>query len=757
MERPGDSSNGTDFVAVRVTSAGSDGIRSLPGSDASDRNIGGGVGPRRALSFSQAYKMRHRTPQVFTAWQTVVLSFQSLGIVYGDLGTSPLYVFSSISLPAPPDEADLLGILSLILWTLTLMSLVKYVLIVLRADDHGEGGTFALYSLLRQHVSFKAGAGMPAAQVTRLASDLDLKFHSKIMRKKGSWIHGFLERSVAAQACITYTVLLGTCMVMGDGALTPAISVLSAVQGIQSRSPQIEQKHVVMMSVVILLLLFLFQQMGTSRVSFSFSPIMIAWFVSLSMIGLYNIVQHYPPVLKAVSPHYIYYYFAKNGAAGWEQLGAVILCITGAEAMFADLGHFNKASIQMAFSVLVYPSLILGYSGQTAYLIKNPGDMGTAFYSSVPGPLFWPMFVVATLAAIVASQSLISASFSIIRQSIALGCFPRATVRHTSDEYEGQVYCPEINYLLMVLCILITVGFQGGPQIGQAFGVAVIWVMLITTALMTVVMVVIWEVHAVWAGAFFFGYLAIEGMYMSSLMNKVSQGGWVPFAISAFFLAVTLSWTYGRKKKGEYEAKHMVGGEELSALVGSCARVPGVCFFFTDLINGVPPIVRHYAEHTGCLRDLLLFVTVRTLPVRSVLPEERFLVAPVMAAAAAADDDEMMTMTVGVYRSVVQYGYMDKQDMEGDEFLDSVVAALKEVAGGGEEEAEMMGLAWRSGVSIVIGRTILTASEGQLGWFKRFVLDHLYRFLQKNFRSTCAALKIDHAKTLQVGMRYKID
>ncbi|XP_047053768.1 potassium transporter 6-like [Lolium rigidum] len=562
-----------------------------------------GAARGRSMSFSQAYKMRHRTPQarrlfckldmqVFTAWQTAVLSFQSLGIVYGDLGTSPLYVFPSVVLPGA-DERDFLGILSIILWTLTLMSLVKYVLVVLRADDHGEGGTFAIYSLLRQHVNFK---GSMPVQLTRLPSDLHLRFHSK-KKREPSWMQRLLERSTTLQSCVTYTVLLGTCMIMGDGALTPAIS-----------------EHVVMLTVVILLLLFLFQQLGTSRVSFSFSPIMLVWFASISMIGLYNIIKYYPPVLKAASPHYIYYYFARNGAAGWEQLGAIILCITGAEAMFADLGHFNKTSIQAAFSTVVYPSLILAYSGQAAYLIKNPADLSTAFYSSIPGPLFWPMFVVSTLAAIVASQSLISASFSIIRQSINLGCFPRATVRHTSDKYEGQVYCPEVNYLLMVLCILITVGFQGGPEIGHAFGVAVIWVMLITTALMTVVMVVIWKVHALYAAAFFAVYLVIEGVYMSSLMNKMAQGGWVPFAITAFFLVITLSWTYGRKKKSEYEAGHMITGDELAGIVARSARMPGVCFFFTDLMNGVPPIVRHYAEHTGCLRELLVFVTIRTLP-----------------------------------------------------------------------------------------------------------------------------------------------
>ncbi|XP_020190465.1 potassium transporter 6-like [Aegilops tauschii subsp. strangulata] len=712
-----------------------------PGADGQQQGGDGGASGGRTLSFSQAYKMRHRTPQVFTVSQTLLLSFQSLGIVYGDLGTSPLYVFPSVVLPGA-GERDFLGILSLILWTLTLMSLVKYVLIVLRADDHGEGGTFALYSLLRQHVNFKGGT---PAQVTRLPSDLQLRFHGKKKRSEPSRMQKFLEGSAVAQSVLTYVVLVGTSMVMGDGALTPAISVLSAVQGIQSRSPKIEQKHVVMLSVVILLLLFLFQQMGTGRVSFSFSPIMLVWFGSIAMIGLYNIIVYYPPVLKAVNPYYIYCYFARNGTAGWEQLGAVILCITGAEAMFADLGHFNKRSIQVAFSTVVYPSLILAYAGQAAYLIKNPADLSTAFYSSIPGGLFWPMFVVATLAAIVASQSLISASFSIIRQSIVLDYFPRATVRHTSDKYEGQVYCPEVNYLLMLFCVLITIGFQGGPEIGHAFGVAVIWVMLITTALMTVVMVVIWDVHPALAATFFTVYVAVEDLYMSSLMNKLAQGGWVPFAITAFFLVITVSWTYGRKKKGEYEAGHMISGNELATVVARSARVPGVCFFFTDLMNGIPPIVRHYAEHTGCLRELLLFVTVRRLPVTSVLPEERFLVA--------AEEE----VPPGVYRSVVQYGYMDKQDMEGEEFLESVLAALKEIARTAEEAA-MMDRACRSGVSVVIGRTILTASGGKQvhGWFRRFIVNHMYRFLQKNFNSGVSNIKLDHDKTMQVGMNYKI-
>ncbi|CAD6246041.1 unnamed protein product [Miscanthus lutarioriparius] len=541
----------------------------------------------------------------------------------------------------------------------------------------------------------------------RLASDANLKFHSKKSRLQPRMLK-FLEGSPIAQAVITYLVLVGTCMVMGDGALTPSISVLSAVQGIQSRSSSIKQGHVVLLCVIILVILFLFQQYGTSKVGFTFSPIMLVWFALIASIGLYNIIKYYPPVLKAISPHYIYLFFARNKRAGWEQFGTVVLCITGAEAMFADLGHFNKKSIQMAYSCLVYPALILAYAGQAAFFIKNPSKLSTTFYSSVPEPLFWPMFIVATLAAIVASQALISASFSIIKQSIALGCFPRVTMKHTSKKYEGRVYSPEINYFLMIACILITVDFKGGPEIGQAYGVAVIWVMLITTHLITVVM--------------------------------IAQGGWVPFAITAFFLIITLSWTYGRSKKNEYEVSNLMDRQEFIKTVNMSNRVPGICIFCTDLMNGIPPIVRHYIQHMGCLRELMVFVTVRHLPVTSVLPEERFLF------------DRLEPF--GVYRCIVQYGYMDTQNMEDDEYVLSIIASLKEIAQS-DDETMMMDSALANGTTFVLGRVILKMSSKQ-NCFKRFVISNLYRFLQKNFRSNISSLKIAPSKTLQIGMQYEI-
>ncbi|KAL7214160.1 hypothetical protein ACSBR1_026559 [Camellia fascicularis] len=552
-------------------------------------------------------------------------------------------------------------------------------------------------------------------------------------------------------------------MVIGDGALTPAtsgkfrlalknflihtiilihVTVLSALQGIQSVSSSITQKHVIIMAVVLLVALFIFQQCGTSKVSFSFSPIMLMWFSSNIAIGVYNIVKYEPSVFKALSPHYIIIFFSRNGVTGWTLLGAIFLCITGAEAMFADLGHFNKNSIQLAFSSFVYPPLVITYAGEAAYLIKHPHRMGNAFYSSIPEPVYWPMFVVSTLAAIVASQSMISATFSIVKQSLALGCFPRVNMVHTSSKHEGQVYSPEINYTFMIICIALVVGFQDGVQLGNAFGVVVVWVMIITTCLITLVMLVIWDTNLILVCGFFTIFVAIEGVYMTSLLNKVPQGGWAPFAISAFFLTVMLSWTYGRSQKSIYEAQQKMSLRELDDTLSSTSvqRPLGICFFCTDLVNGIPPIIRRYIHHANSVREIMVIVTVSTLPITNVLPEERFVVGKL-----GLD---------GVYQCLVQFGYKDLPSMEGDDYVSSVVAKLREQAET-TEEVEKLDSAMKEGVVFVMGRTILKANKNRR-WLLRFTINYLYRFLQKNCRSGISTLKVPQEKTLQVGMFYEI-
>ncbi|KAL2550621.1 Potassium transporter 5 [Forsythia ovata] len=692
----------------------------------------------RTMSFTRTYQQppRHKVEE-YPAMQTLLLAYQSLGVVYGDLGTSPVNVFSSTRLTNLTEE-DLLGTLSLIIWTLTSLVLIKYVFIVLDANDHGEGGTFALYSYICRHINIRSKFSI---RNTRLESDEDMTYYSRGSPLR-TRTRKFLETNPTAQNFLTILVLLGTCMVIGDGALTPATCVLSALQGIQSRSSKITQDHVVWISVVLLVALFAFQHCGTSKVGFSFSPIMLLWFVTNVSIGTYNIIKYHPSILKAVSPHYIVKFFSRNTKTAWDLLGAVFLSITGAEAMFADLGHFNKRAIQLGFSFVVYPALILTYAGETAYLVKHPEKISDAYYSSLPDPVYWPMFVISTLAAVVASQSMISASFSIVKQSLTLGCFPRVNIIHTSSKHEGQVYSPEINYFLMILTVGLVVGFKGGVELANAYGVVVIWVMIITTFLTTLVMLVIWKTNILLVLGFFLPYMLIESIFMTSLLNKIPQGGWVPFAISAFFLIIMLSWTYGRSKKSAYEAERKMSTRELDEMLSSSNvyRTPGICFFFTDLVNGIPPIIRHYIQNTNSVRETMVIITVRTLPIKTVLPEERFNVGKLGLA--------------GVYRCLVQFGYKDSQDMKEDAYVNSVMAKLQEHVDNMNEKQRIQSAA-QKGIVFVIGRTILKANQGN-GMLARFTIDYLYRFLQKNSRAAVSTLEIPPERTLQIGMLYEI-
>ncbi|KAG9442669.1 hypothetical protein H6P81_018523 [Aristolochia fimbriata] len=678
----------------------------------------------KRLSFVDLYKIRPpKHIKDYPIKETILLAYQSLRVVYGDLGTSPLYTFPSVRLSNPAED-DILGILSIILWSLTLVCVVKYVCIVLCANDHGEGDTFAIYSLLSRHLNFHNNN---ISQVSWLDSDANLRYYSNsVLQTKAK---RFLDESKKAQSLLTFIVMIGICMVIGDGALTPAISgkkfLITSLPFYLRLFKLIKYMiwhvgHVVMISIVVLLFVFLFQRMGTSKVGFTFSPIMFTWLLSTSAIGVFNIIKHYPTVLKAASPHYIVKLFLKDPKTAWKLLGTTALCLTGAEAMFADLGHFNKRSIQIAFIGYVYPALVLTYSGEAAYLIKYREHMSTAFYSAVPNLVFWSIFILATLAAVVGSKSLISASFSIIKQAMALGCFPRVTMVHTSDKYEGQVYSPEINYFVMVMCILIVVFFKGGQEIGNAYGAAVILVMMITTCLMVAVMLVVWDTHFLLILLFLWVFFLVEGAYMTSLLSKIPQGAWVPFAISFFVLSIVYSWIYGRQKKGEYEAERKMGLDELTKLVSQesneVTRVPGICFFCTDLVSGVPPIIRHYVQLLGSLRQVMVIVTVRTLPIKSVLPSERFVVGRLGP--------------TGVYRCLVQYGHKDEPNMEGEEFVQAVVELLKEVVIERPKETTLIESAMdNGGLMFVIGRTILKSKETN-GWLRHFSIDCLYRFLQ---------------------------
>ncbi|KAH7656133.1 Potassium transporter protein [Dioscorea alata] len=437
---------------------------------------------------------------------------------------------------------------------------------------------------------------------------------------------------------------------------------------------------------------------------------------------------------------------------GWHLLGGTVLVITGAEAMFADLGHFNKRAIQIAFLCGVYPSLVLTYAGQTAYLMKHLNDYTDGFYKFIPTPVYWPMFIIATLTAIVASQSLISAAFSVIKQSVALDYFPRVKIVHTSKHNEGAVYSPETNYILMVLCVSVILGFGSGKEIGNAFGLVVIFVMFITTILLTLVMIIIWRTPIIFALLYFISFSILEGVYISSVLIKFTEGGWLPFAISMVLAIIMFGWYYGRQRKLDYERKNKITVEHLSVLLSNSEvqRVPGMCFFYSNIEDGLTPLLGHYIKNGHSLHNVAVIATLKCLQIAHVDSSERFSVKKLGIP--------------GVYGCIVKYGYADSLDMlEGDDFVTAVTKILKTCIEENidqlpiasiEEEILQLEEAKSIGTAHVQGKAKFYVSEDN-GWFDKLMLG-LYEFLHKNCRSALPALWFPLNQRMEIGMLYKV-
>ncbi|KAI5677915.1 hypothetical protein M9H77_08865 [Catharanthus roseus] len=676
---------------------------------------------------------------------TLLLSYKTLGVVFGGLVTSPLYVFPSMPLKSPTEE-DYLGIYCLMFWTLSLIGVVKYANVAIRADDQGEGGTFALYSLLCRNIN------IGILPTKRLDSNSTLPSASLYEgSEKPSKLGKFFERSLVARRVLLFIAILGMCMLIGDGVLTPAISVLSAMDGIRAPFPKVSKSLVEALSAAVLIGLFLLQKFGTSRVSFLFSPIMGTWTLTTPMVGIYSIIKHYPGIFKAISPHYMFNFFWRNGKEGWLLLSGIILCITGSEAMFADLGHFNKSSIQLAFLLTIYPSLVLTYAGQTAYLIRNPKDHADGFYKFIPSAIYWPMFVIATLAAIVASQSLISATFSVIKQSVVLDYFPRVKIVHTSSSKEGEVYSPEVNYILMFLCVSVILIFGDGQDIGNAFGVVVSMVMLITTILLTLVMIIIWRTPAVLVALYFTVFFVMEGVYVSSVCIKIPEGGWIPFAISVILAIIMFGWFYGRQRKIEYEITYKIDLNRLRMLLSEpgVQRVPGLCFFYTNIQDGLTPVLGHYIKNMKSLHKVTIFVTLRYLLVPKVAQHERIVIKKLGLR--------------GLYGCIIQYGYADSLSLEGDDFVNQVADCLERYIRNSSESAtsissrdeEISDLqeAKLAGVVHLRGKTRFHVGNN-CGWFDQTMLA-FYEVLHSNCRSALPALGVPLAQRIEVGMLYE--
>ncbi|KAJ4711136.1 Potassium transporter [Melia azedarach] len=646
------------------------------------------------------------------SWRTVLtLAYQSLGVVYGDLSTSPLYVYKSTfaeDIEHSETNEEIYGVLSFVFWTLTLVPLLKYVFIVLRADDNGEGGTFALYSLLCRHARVNS---LPNCQLADEELSDYKKEGSSLSPKTsfGSKLKSTLERYRVLQRFLLILALIGTCMVIGDGVLTPAISVFSAVSGLELSMAKEHHKYVeVPVACVILIVLFALQHYGTHRVGFLFAPVVLIWLVCISAIGLYNILHWNPHVYQALSPYYMYKFVKKTQKGGWMSLGGILLCITGSEAMFADLGHFSQLSIKIAFTSLVYPSLILAYMGQAAYLSQHhvlDNHYRVGFYVSVPEKLRWPVLVIAILAAVVGSQAIITGTFSIIKQCSALGCFPRVKIIHTSSKIHGQIYIPEINWILMVLCLAVTIGFRDTKRMGNASGLAVITVMLVTTCLMSLVIVLCWQKNVLLAICFVIFFGTIEALYFSASLIKFLEGAWVPIALAFMFLIVMCVWHYGSLKKYEYDVQNKVSINWLLSLGPSLGivRVHGIGLIHTELVSGIPAIFSHFVTNLPAFHQVLVFLCIKSVPVPHVRPEERFLVG------------HIGPRQYRIYRCIVRYGYRDvhKDDMEFEkDLVCSIAEFIRSGSAGGVEFDGAVGDLLKDDDKMTVVGTCSTHKEG---------------------------------------------
>ncbi|KAG2330438.1 hypothetical protein Bca52824_001618 [Brassica carinata] len=599
----------------------------------------------------------------------LLLAYQSFGLAFGDLSISPLYVYKCAfygGLRHYETEDTMFGAFSLIFWTITLLSLIKYMVFVLRADDNGEGGIFALYALLCRHTRFSLLLNQQAADEEISTyygpGDANRSLPSSDFKR-------LIEHNKRFKTALLLLVLVGTSMVITIGVLTPAVSVLF-------RYP--DYRHfllfvyacsgtVVMIACALLVGLFVLQHRGTNKVAFLFAPIMILWLFSIATVGLYNIFKWNPSVYKALSPYYIYKFFRDTGTEGWLSLGGILLCITGTEAIFAELGQFSAKSVRFAFCCVVYPCLVLQYMGQAAFLSKNFSALPTSFYSSIPDPFFWPVLMMAMLAAMVASQAVIFATFSIVRQCYALGCFPRVKIVHKPRWVLGQIYIPEINWLLMILTLTVTIGFRDTRHIAFAFGLACMSLAFVTTLLMPLILNFVWNRHLVFAILFIILFGTIELVFVASSWTKIPHGGWITILLSLLFTFTTYVWHYGNRRKYLYDQHNKVPMNTILTRGPSLGivKVPGIGLIYTELASGVPATFTHFLTNLPAFYQVVVFICSKTVSIPYIPQKERYLIGRVGP------------KTYRMYRCIIRTGYKDV-NKDGDDFEDELVDSIAE-------------------------------------------------------------------------------
>ena len=545
------------------------------------------------------------------------LTLTALGVVYGDIGTSPLYAMRECFFgthSVRPTHENVLGVLSLIIYALLLVISVKYVALVLRADNQGEGGILALTALV-------PGKGGEA-------------------EKTGS-------RLAVGRPALILLGIFGTALLYGDGMITPAISVLGAVEGLSVATPVFDP-YVVPITVTIIIALFAIQKYGTHRVGALFGPIVIVWFVTIAALGVRWIVRA-PTVLGAFNPWHALHFFAANGFTGFAVLGAVFLVVTGGEALYADMGHFGRKPIRLAWFVLVLPALVLNYLGQGALLLANPAAEHP-FFELAPSWALWPLIGIATAAAVIASQALISGSFSITRQAVQLGLFPRVDVEHTSAHEMGQVYVPRVNWALMVACVAIVLGFQTSSAMAAAYGIAVTLTMIITVLLLYIVMIERWHWPIPLTALVMGSFLTIDLAFFGANALKILQGGWLPLAVAIVLFTLMTTWRTGRHIVADRLAQKGVAVDDFFTIIDYMkpVRVPGTAIYMTAQGSGTPSALVHNLQYNKVLHERVVILNIITVQQPHCSDEQRV---------------EVEVLPHGLFNVKLYYGFMEDPDV----------------------------------------------------------------------------------------------
>jgi KUP system potassium uptake protein len=615
------------------------------------------------------------------------LVLMATGVVFGDIGTSPLYAIKECvdtEHGVAATQANLFGLLSLVFWSLTMVVAVKYLTFIMRADNHGEGGILALLALVPPR--------------------------AKTASARIGWMAGL--------------VIFGAALLYGDGVITPAISVLSAVEGLEVAPSTHLKPAVVPLTVGILIALFAVQKRGTARIGGIFGPIMVLWFAAIAALGAVQVAGDLS-IVQAIHPVHAVRFFAAHGATAFVVLGSVVLVITGGEALYADMGHFGRRPIRLAWYAIVMPALLLNYFGQAAYLLHHPEAATNPFFALVPPALLYPMVALATAATIIASQALISGAYSLTRQAVQLGFCPRVTIVHTSGASEGQIFIPEVNVALAVACVWLVLTFKGSSALAAAYGIAVTGTMGITSIVYFAVLTRAWK-WPLWKAIPLVGvFLSFDLPFFAANALKLFQGGWFPVAVGCALFLVMTTWKTGRAHLARALADKMLPIDSFVTDVASFHphRVPGTAVFMSSNPRGVPIVLLHHWKHNQVLHKTVVLLSVLSEPVPEVAEDARLHVT---------------NLGHGLYQVTAHYGFMETPD---------VPLIL-------QQAADRFGLPHEPArTSYYLGReTLLTSGESKMFRWRK----SLFSFISRNARSATQYFGIPADRVVELGMQINL-